>query len=234
MHDELACSDAPAAHATAVQIMGDAALGVIARDSVPASVCGMPRFAYDWASERWRKQHHARWQAPWRVAAEQTGRRRAFNRWALAAPKPVPQLTAKNLGAAFQRFFRGEGKRLQCRTKGWRDSAWLDDDPAHARRKARGSRVPRQADRMRERVRLPGRLSSAVVRHQAGRCHASLARAMQRRHPVRERQADEAARAHYPSLTGGTSAGCMRYLRPAPWRGMRACRSIPVGRSPSG
>lgn len=110
----------------------------------------------------------------------------------LEVPKSVPQQAIKNVGKAFQNFFRG-GRYPQFHKKGRNDSARLDNGPGTF--KVEGKRIKLTKVgwiRMREQLRFQGKLLSATVSRQAGRWYVSIAVEMQWQSSARESQADRA------------------------------------------
>lgn len=92
---------------------------------------GVARFAYNWALAEWQKQYEQHRQDPTKPHA--LALRREFNRikrqrfpWVVEVPKAVPQQAIKNLGQAFQSFFRGKGRYPTFHKRGRNDSARMD------------------------------------------------------------------------------------------------------------
>lgn len=98
----------------------------------------------------------------------------------LEVPKTVPQQAIKNLGAAFQRFFRKQGKYPRFKRKYGRDSFRIDNGPAKVGAHAvslKGARikVPKLGwVRMSETLRLYGQVKSAWVSREADEWFVTL------------------------------------------------------------
>ncbi|MGC8719811.1 MAG: RNA-guided endonuclease InsQ/TnpB family protein, partial [Thermodesulforhabdaceae bacterium] len=99
-----------------------------AQEELLKQAVGTARFAYNWALAEWKKQYEAG-KKP--TEAELRKQLNAIKReqfpWMLKVPKSVPQQAIKNLGAAFKRFFKGEGGYPKFKKKGRDDSARLDN-----------------------------------------------------------------------------------------------------------
>jgi len=91
--------------------------------------CGTSRFAYNWGLEEWKKQYEA---------GNKTtvfGIKKAFNAikpvefpWVFNVTKCAAEQAFTNLGSAFKRFFKGQGKYPKFKKKGVRDSFYLSND----------------------------------------------------------------------------------------------------------
>jgi len=95
-----------------------------------AKACGTARFAYNWALAQWQKQYEAG-EKPTEVSL-----RRDLNAikqtefpWMQEVTKVAPQQAIKNLGMAFNRFFKKQGKYPRFKKKGINDSFRADNGP---------------------------------------------------------------------------------------------------------
>ena len=139
-----------------------------------ARCAGVARVAYNWALARWKEQYTAG-QKPNEAALrrELNALKKVEYPWMLEVPKTVPQQAIKNLGAAFQRFFRKQGKYPRFKRKYVRDSFRIDNGPAKVGEDAvrlNGNRikVPKLGwVRMSEALRLCGQVKSAWVSREA-------------------------------------------------------------------
>jgi len=150
--------------------------------------CGVARHAYNWALGRWIGQYEAG------LKPSESALRREYNAikpvefpWALEITKNAPQQAIKNVGTAFQNFFRrvknGDKKPgyPKFKKKGVHDSFRADNGPQTAGADAvsvDGKRVKLPVIgwvRMRESVRFPGQIKSAVVSKMADGWHVALA-----------------------------------------------------------
>ncbi|HLB57814.1 MAG TPA: transposase, partial [Gammaproteobacteria bacterium] len=93
--------------------------------------CGVARFAYNWALAEWKQQYEAGGKP------SEVSLRRQLNAikatefpWMSEVTKVAPQQAIKNLGSAFNRFFKHQGKYPKFKKKGIRDSFRADNGPA--------------------------------------------------------------------------------------------------------
>jgi putative transposase len=153
-----------------------------------AKASGVARHAFNWALGRWIEQHEAG------LKPSESALRREYNAvkpvefpWALEVTKNAPQQAIKNVGAAFQNFFRraktGDKKPgyPKFKKKGVHDSFRADNGPQTAGADAvpvDGKRVKLPVIgwvRIREAVRFPGQIKSAVVSRMADGWYVALA-----------------------------------------------------------
>ena len=146
-----------------------------------AKASGVARFAYNWALEQWQTQYQAG-EKPTEAAL-----RRQLNAikadafpWMLEVGKVAPQQAIKDLGSAFQRFFRGEARYPRFKCKGVHDSFRADNGPSCKGADAvevcgQGIRLACVGwVRMQEALRFQGQIKSAVVSRVADRWFVSL------------------------------------------------------------
>jgi putative transposase len=161
-----------------------------------ARAAGTARFAYNWALSEWRRQYKAG-EKPSEAAL-----RRQLNAtkgsewpWMSEVTKCAPQQAIKNLGQAFKRFFNGTAKYQKPHKKGRHDSFRADNGPkdklSHAVEVAgMTATLPRLGTvRMKEALRLQGRIVSCVVSRTADRWFASFQVEVDHIPPIRENQA---------------------------------------------
>jgi putative transposase len=146
-----------------------------------ARACGIARHAWNWALAEWQAQYKAGGKP------NEMALRRQYNAikpvefpWALEVTKCAPQGAIINLGKAFQRFFRGQGRYPRFKKKGVHDSFRADNGPA----KAGAHAVPVHAKRvrlpvigwvrMRERLRFTGQVKSVAISRRADRWFAAI------------------------------------------------------------
>jgi putative transposase len=143
-----------------------------------ARACGVARFAWNWALAEWQRQYEAG-EKPneAKLRRELNATKAADFPWMLEVPKAAPQQAIKNLGMAFARFFKRQGKYPRFKKKGVaRDSFRADNGPGTFMANGRTIRLPRIGTiRMREEVRFPGVMKSAVVSRTAGRWFVAVA-----------------------------------------------------------
>lgn len=141
-----------------------------------ARACGTARFAYNWALGEWRRQYKEGGK-PFEAALRRRlneVKRQQFP-WMLEVTKVAPQQAIKNLGAAFKRFFAGQGKYPQFKKKGIHDSFRADNGPGTFEVKDRRIKLPVIGwVRLREPLRFAGRPVSATVSRVADRWFVSV------------------------------------------------------------
>lgn len=146
-----------------------------------ARAAGTARFAYNWALAEWKRQYEA-----WTLdnslpKPSQAALRRQLNAikreqfpWMLEVTKNAPQMAIIQLGDAFKNFFAGRARYPQFRKKGVHDRFTLTNDQFSID----GSRIriPNLGwVRMRETLRVTGKIMSATVSRVADRWFVSIA-----------------------------------------------------------
>jgi len=152
---------------------------------------GVSRFAYNWALAEWKRQYQAR-EKPSEAALrrELNSIKRQQFPWMLLVLKSVPQQAIKNCGAAFQRFFRKQGRYPKFKKKGVRDSARLDNGPGTFAFDGKRVRLPVMGwVKLREELRFSGSALSTAVRRVADRWFVSVPIEVDLPEAVRESQA---------------------------------------------
>jgi putative transposase len=145
-----------------------------------ARAAGVARFAYNWALAEWGRQY-----AAWKLDKTQSkpsqmAMGRALNAikkeafpWMLEVTKNAPQMAIIQLGAAFQNFFAGRAKYPKSRKKGVHDRFSLSNDQFSV--ESSRIRIPRLGwVRMREALRLTGKIMSATVSRLADQWFVSI------------------------------------------------------------
>jgi putative transposase len=146
-----------------------------------AQAAGVSRFAYNWALDEWQRQYEAG-ERPSEISLRKqlNGIKREQFPWMLEVTKSAPQQAVKNLGTAFDRFFKKQGKYPRFKKKGVHDSFRADDGPAAAGCDAvrvEGNRIKLARIgwvRMTETVRLQGQIKSVTISRKAGRWFAAI------------------------------------------------------------
>lgn len=167
-----------------------------------AKACGTARFAYNWALGEWQRQYEARKADASLPGPSEAALRRQLNDikteqfpWMQEVTKNAPQQAIKNLGAAFKRFFAGNGKYPRFKKKGQHDSFRADNgtDKNHPHAvEVKGQKIKLPVlgwVRMCEPLRFNGNVKSAVVSRTADRWFVSLTVEMEHKAPVGENQA---------------------------------------------
>ena len=80
---------------------------------------GISRFSYNWALAEWKRQYQAGEKPSEGALRRQLNaiKREQFP-WMELVPKSVPQQAIKNCGAAFERFFKRQGRYPKFKKKG--------------------------------------------------------------------------------------------------------------------
>lgn len=151
-----------------------------------AQACGTARFAYNWALAEWKREYEAGGKPNEAALRRQLNGLKAEQfPWMADVTKVAPQQAIKNLGTAFQHFFRrvklGQKPGYpQFKKKGIRDSFRADNGPLKAGGNAvqvdtRRVKLPRCGwVRMREDLRFSGQVKSAVVSRAADGWYVAL------------------------------------------------------------
>lgn len=157
-----------------------------AQASYFAAACGTARFAYNWALAEWKQEYESG------GTPNEASLRKKLNSikaeqfpWMADVTKVAPQQAIKNLGTAFQNFFRrvklGQKPGYpRFKKKGIRDSFRADNGPARAGEDAvqvsdKQVKLPRCGwVRMRESLRFDGQIKSATVSRQADGWYVAL------------------------------------------------------------
>jgi putative transposase len=145
-----------------------------------ARAAGTARFAYNWALAEWGRQYQAHKADPGVPAPSEGALRRQLNAikrtafpWMLEVTKNAPQMAIRQLGVAFANFFAGRARYPVFRRKGVRDRFTLTNDQ-FALDGAR-IRIPLLGwVRLREALRLTGKVLSATVSRTASRWFVSI------------------------------------------------------------
>ena len=145
---------------------------------------GVSRFAYNWGLDLWGKQYDEFKRGERDTKPSQLSIRRELNAikrekfpWMLESTKCAPQEALINLGKAFDRFFKKQGKYPQFKKRGVRDSFRLSSGQFSVTYKngVPRLRVPRVGMiRLSEAPRFDGELMSVTVSRTADRWFASL------------------------------------------------------------
>jgi len=165
-----------------------------------ACAAGTARFAWNWALGRWQEEYALWKEYQCGPKPTEASLRRELNAlkedafpWMLEVTKNAPQQAIRNLGAAFKNFFAGRAHYPRFKKKGLsRDSFRADPgaDSLHPNAVAvEGTRItlPRVGwVKMREALRLPGTIKSAIVSRTADRWFVSLSVEVDHPSPVRQ------------------------------------------------
>jgi putative transposase len=146
-----------------------------------AKACGVARFAYNWGLEQWQEQYESG------KKPTETALRRELNSiktvefpWMLDVTKVAAQQAIKNLGQAFNRFFKKQGKYPRFKKKGIHDSFRADNGPAKAGEDAvkiigKKMQLPKIGwITLKEAVRFSGQIKSVVISRRAHRWYVAI------------------------------------------------------------
>lgn len=143
--------------------------------------CGVARFAYNWGLAEWKKQYETG-EKPNEISLRKklNSIKKIEFPWMQEVTKVAPQQAIKNLGAAFNRFFKHQGKYPQFKKKGIRDSFRADNGPAKAGENAvqlinKKINLPRIGwIKLQEELRFQGQIKSVTVSRRASRWYAAI------------------------------------------------------------
>ena len=164
-----------------------------------AKSAGTARFSYNWALARWKELYTAG-NKPSEVSLrrELNAIKKEKYPWMLEVGKCAPQQAVKNLGTAFNRFFKKQGGYPKFKKKGEHDSFRCDNGPAKkgadaVQIKGRKIKIPRLGwVRMREHLRFQGQIHELHLKN-----HKS-ANLLQVRYKMRRRKVtDHTLPTHY-------------------------------------
>lgn len=146
-----------------------------------ARACGVARFAYNWALAAWKEEYEAGGKPNEAALRKRLNSIKATEfPWMLEVTKVAPQNAIKNVGVAFQNFFRrvkqgGKPGYPRFKKKGLHDSFRADNGPANADSNAvecvgKTIKLPKcGVVKMRETLRFSGRtLAATVSKHADG------------------------------------------------------------------
>ena len=146
-----------------------------------ARAAGVSRFAYNWALAEWQRQYEAG-ASPSEISLRKqlnSIKREQFP-WMYEVTKSAPQQAIKNLGVAFDRFFKKQGGYPRFKKKGVHDSFRADNGPTRKGDHAvqvKGKRIKLAKIgwvKMRESIRFQGQIKSVTINKQAGRWFAAI------------------------------------------------------------
>ena len=142
---------------------------------------GVARFAYNWGLSQWKAQYAAGGKPNEALLRKQLNAIKETQfPWMKEVTKVAPQQAIKNLGKAFDRFFRGQGKYPNFKKKGIRDSFRADNGPTKAGDNAvtlikKKIKLPRIGwVNLEEALRFKGQIKSVVVSRRANRWYAAI------------------------------------------------------------
>ena len=151
-----------------------------------ARACGVARFSYNWALAQWKEQYEAGGKPSEISLRKELNSLKATDfPWMAEVTKCAPQQAIKNLGTAFQNFFRrvkqgGKPGYPKFKKKGVRDSFRADNGPQQAGANAvevsgKTVKLPRcGVVRMQEELRFSGQVVSATVSRMADGWYVTL------------------------------------------------------------
>ncbi len=144
-----------------------------------AKACGVARFAFNWALAEWKKEYEAGGKPSEAALSKKLNAVKAADfPWMAEVTKCAPKQAVKNVGTAFQNFFRrvkqgGKPGYPKFKRKGLHDSFRADNGPREKDSNAvacsgKTIKLPRCGTiKMREALRFSGRTLSATVSKQA-------------------------------------------------------------------
>lgn len=157
--------------------------------------CGVARFAYNWALDQWKKQYQ-NGEKPTEISLRKllNARKAEEYPWMQEVTKNAPQQAIKNLGSAFNRFFRKQGGYPKFKKKGIRDSFRADNGPPQKGEPAlrvTGKKIQIPClgwVKMTENLRFQGQIKSLTISRVADRWFASISVEIDKLPHVRKNQ----------------------------------------------
>ncbi|MCL1996356.1 MAG: transposase [Defluviitaleaceae bacterium] len=139
-----------------------------------AKACGVARFAYNWALDRWKKQYEAGEKVTEaKLRKELNAIKRTEYPWMMEVTKCSPQLAIMDLGKAYQNFFAKRAEFPKFKKKGQKDSFGISNDQFSIKEKT--IRIPNLGYvRMTEKLRFNGKIMGAVISRRADRWFVSV------------------------------------------------------------
>jgi putative transposase len=136
--------------------------------------CGVARFAYNWGLAEWGHMYKAGESPSWMSLNRKLNSvKRTEFPWMLDVTKCAPLAALSNLGDAFQKFFTKKAKYPKFKKRGAHDSFYLANDKFSVKNKR--IRIPKLGwVRLRESLRLRGKILSATVSRTAGRWFVAI------------------------------------------------------------
>ena len=137
--------------------------------------CGCARFAWNWALARWNEKYAAGEKCSGRsLDKEFNAIKGELYPWTYESPKNASAQPFRNLHAAFQRFFKKTAKYPKFKSKGKNhDSFYVQNDRLRINNKT--CKLPLIGEvRMREELRLSGKIMSGVVSRTADQWYLSV------------------------------------------------------------
>ena len=137
--------------------------------------CGVARFVWNWALERWRQEYEAGGNLSGMALKKQFNAIKAEEfSWVFEVTKYAAQQPFLHLQAAFRNFFAKRARYPRFKRKGVNDIFYAGSD--HVKLDAKRIWIPKLGwVRMREELRFRGRLVSATVSRTADKWFVSLA-----------------------------------------------------------
>lgn len=145
--------------------------------------CGVARFSYNWALAMWQEQYK-NGEKPTEISLRKllNARKTGEFPWMQEVTKNAPQQAIKNLGAAFNRFFKGKAQYPKFKKKGKvKDSFRADNGPAQkgfdaVRVVGKKIQIPCLGwVKMTENLRFKGQIKSLIISRVADKWFATVA-----------------------------------------------------------
>lgn len=137
-----------------------------------ARACGTARFAYNWGLAEWHRQYAAGQKPTANALKKQWNACKPA--WVRESPKDANQQPFANLGKAFSRFFKHQGRHPTFKKKGQHDSFYCSNDKC----RVEGAMIRLSSlgwIKLAEPLRFKGRVMSVVVSRQADRWFCAVA-----------------------------------------------------------
>jgi len=137
--------------------------------------CGTSRFAYNWALAQWKKKYEAKEKVNEGLLQKELNsiKREEFP-WMLEITKCSPQRAVKDLGSAFQKFFKKQAGFPKFKKKGTKDSFYFCNSTGKIIGKELYVPKLKQPIRCSESLRFEGKIMSYTISKDVDRWYVSV------------------------------------------------------------
>lgn len=137
--------------------------------------CGTSRFAYNWALSKWKEQYEAGLKPNVnQLNKELNSVKKERFPWMLEVTKCAPQRAIKDLGTAFDRFFKKQNGYPKFKKKGQKDSFYISNDQCEIIGKELFVPKLKMPINCSEELRFTGKKMSYVISRDVDRWYVSI------------------------------------------------------------
>jgi len=140
-----------------------------------SKACGTSRFAYNWALAQWKKKYETKEQVNEGLLRKELNsiKREEFP-WMLEVTKCSPEQAVRDLGSAFQKFFKKQAGFPKFKKKGTKDSFYFSNDQGKIIGKELYVPKLKQLIRCSEELRFEGKIMSYTISRDVDRWYVSI------------------------------------------------------------